>query len=101
MDLNINVARAQSWQAEVKGELAEVKVLLKEVSECCQRDPVEDDPIISEIVDTGQKLSESWNTLTKTFDDVLENIGSAIQTIGSGIQKSVEAIKEYKDKIGR
>lgn len=101
MDLNIDVQRAQVWQKQVKEELSEVKVLLKQVTDCCKSDPAEDDTIIKMIVQTGETLDETWSALTNVFDKSTDVLGTAISSIGEGIQNSIEAISKFKDQIGR
>lgn len=101
MDLNINVEQAQVWKGKVQDELSEVKLLLKQVAECCQRDPVEDDPILKIIYESGQTLDTTWSSLTNVFEQSIETIGSAIYSIGEAVRRGVEAFNEFKSKIGR
>lgn len=95
-DINIDIAGMQRIQKQIDEELKEVKVVLKKVNKCCEKDPAEDDTILMAIDEVGQNLNESWNNLTNMFDFVSNQIIHGIQKAASAVEQKKQEVQNMK-----
>ena len=91
--------RAKAWKAEVDAEFADVKVLLKQVTEECTKDPIGDDTILKAVDSAGQYLNEKWTELGDAYDKIQEKLGKSFNEFEKAIDKGVEIVEEMKKKI--
>lgn len=94
-DREFDVAMAKAWETEVNNELQAVSGLLVRVGTVCQSDPVEDDRILKEIYETGEKIINATGELKRQFDETIEAMNKIINEVEKSIREGLEKLGEF------
>ena len=99
-NLDMDTERAMVWKRKVDQELLEVQKLLEKVDAECKNIPLNDDPIMKSIEGVANELAERWKILSKTFNEVQDNLEKMIKTLIDSNSKSIDTINRVKSELG-
>lgn len=95
----LDVAEMSNLQSKIDEEIKEAKAVLKQVHQCCEKNPADDDAILKTIEETGKQLEESWNNLFNTFDQVGSVFGNLFKDYANFLERKKEEIKNMKKNL--
>ena len=95
-DTQFDVAMAKAWENEVRQELQAVDNLLIRVGRVLQSDPVEDDTVLKNIYETGEKMDNAARDLGKQFEATMDALTKIIAKVESIVQESLDKLAQFK-----
>ncbi|MCD8104833.1 MAG: hypothetical protein LUF35_07520 [Lachnospiraceae bacterium] len=98
-DTKLDIEKANAWKSEVEAELADVKVLLRNVYQECEERPEDDDTLLNAFYEAGLKMESTWTELSNQFDKTVSGLQEVINQWKNTIEEKVSGVKELVSKI--
>lgn len=96
--MTINTDDARIWTEDVKAEIDAVKVLIAQVENCLDHEPMDD--IWYQYDRVVDNLKAQWVEVVNAFDAATRTLKSVVEQAIQFGQESIQSIKDSKAKLG-
>lgn len=98
-NIDMDTALAKAWRREVDAEIVQVEEVLRRAAAELNTLPHEEDTLLKMIDETSRELSDKWERLIATFNEVEEITKGIVQKVVETGEYGKEAIEEFRKSL--